>query len=402
MIRVGVWTFGITLCVIGGALLGQNLTGKPVAYDLTAWWGAIPLLFGLELLISHAIASSRSGDRPLRVRLHGGSLAGLIVVLVIGTIVNVSASFGFPWIWDLTVGDQRIGVYRHAAEAELAAQTDVSEDINAVSVNLPPGDWTITGADADQALVTGGIEVRGRSTELAETGAAGARVVYTVENGTLHIGMDIPGYAAGGFTDVQVRSDATITLPRKLALTVESRLGDVDVSGFLAGLTVSSSVGDVVVRDITGKVDVEVSTGYVRVEDVRGALDVEASTGTVEVVRVSGDVRVDGQTGRIRVSEPGAAVYIDVSTGSCVVESSSPVAGQWSVESTTGSVAVSFPRSSDVDIRASAALGSISNNLGLPSQSGIGQKSTSGTLGAGTHAVRLDASTGSISITGTD
>lgn len=402
MIRVGVWTFGLTLCILGGALLWGNLSGAALGLDLAAWWGAIPLLFGLELLVSHFIAAARTGDPPPRVGIHGGSLTGLIVIMVVGLAANAAANFGFPWAWDLTVGDLQIGQYRHRSEVDFSADTELPPDITAVRIELPPGEWTIAGADTDRVLVEGGLEVRARTAERAETAARGTDVVLTPDGSILYIALDIPGYPADGPKEVQIRSEAVITLPRALATAVTARVGDVTISGLAADLSVTAAVGDVAVRGITGDVEVRVSTGDVRVEDVAGAADIESATGGIEVARVAGEVRVSGQTGRVRVSDPGAAVYIDVTTGSCTIESSAPVAGRWSVEATTGSITVSLPRASDVDIQAGATLGSISSNLGLSIQSGIGQKSASGTLGAGTHAIRLEATTGSITINGTD
>jgi len=162
--RVGIWTFGLVLCLVGVALLWQNLTGEPVAVDLTAWWGAIPLLLGLELIVAHILAGRRGGTST-RIGLHAGSIVGLCVVLVVGLLVNAASGY---WIWDFDWVHGTGLDYRHRASGHLSESPTVSEGVSTVSIRNLPGDLTVTGSSSFEARVDLDLEVRARTVERAE------------------------------------------------------------------------------------------------------------------------------------------------------------------------------------------------------------------------------------------
>lgn len=104
--------------------------------------------------------------------------------------------------------------------------------------------------------------------------------------------VDAKTEAAG---DHPVESDLDISVPRKASVTVDSRRGDVNVSGRDAAVNVSTQHSDTTVEDVTGNVKVSQEKGSVRVEQVNGDVHVEGRVNELAVSDIKGSVQLDGE-----------------------------------------------------------------------------------------------------------
>src|SRR5579864_7755684 len=104
--------------------------------------------------------------------------------------------------------------------------------------------------------------------------------------------VDAKTEAAG---DHPVESDLDISVPKKASVTIDSRRGDVSVSGRDAAVNVSTQHSDTVVEDVTGNVKVSQEKGSVRVEQVNGDVHVEGRVNELAVSDVKGSVQLDGE-----------------------------------------------------------------------------------------------------------
>jgi hypothetical protein len=400
VITVGLLSLGLILLATGACLLAGNLSGGPTVARLADFWGLVPLLLGLELLLASYRASRRVAGGA-RVRLHTGAVAGLMVVALLAAFANVSAAVTVAW-WDFGSFPDRD--YSHAATVSLAGGTVVDSSVGAVRIDVPPGGmWTITGADAAETTVECDLTLRAAAAGQAQEAAAGAELKMRVEGGRLHIWVEVPGLDPNiSRSPVRVTAEGTITLPRRLSVSLDSTTAGVSVSDFDGEVVLETSTGRVEVRRIGGRVAADTATGDILVEDVAGDVDVDTSTGSVEVVRVKGDIEVATSTGWVHVSDPGGDVKVVSTTDDCRITSTAPVAGDWRVETGTGSIEVTFPRNSDVSVSVRTNTGHISTNLGLAAGSSLSVKTASGVLGTGEHRIDLEAGTGSITVRGTD
>ncbi len=409
MITVGLWSLGLTLCVLGAALLGYNLGGWPDPGRLADLWGLIPLFLGLELLAAAYRSRRRpTADpggppvRPGRIRLHGGALAGLAALVLVAALANVAAADGgWPWRswWNHGPGPQA----RASAPVNLTAGAAVDDSLTTVVVEAPPGQWTVTGADASQLTVDGNLTVFGYTTAAAEQAARGARMQINLEGSRAVVTVVVPGYdPANPASSVRPVVGGAITVPRRLSLIFHSGTADVSVSGLDGDVDIDTSTGQVEAKQVKGNLTIHTATGNISAKDVGGRVDLTSSTGYVEVARVAGEVTVDTNTGWVRVTDPGAGLDLHLGTGGCTVTASAAVAGNWSIRTTTGYIEVTFPSSSNVTIAASTRTGALSTNLGLAVETTGGRKSMSGTLGSGEFRIELEASTGAVTVEGAE
>ncbi len=397
MRRVGLWSFGGVLVVVGAALLWQNLAGGTAAARLADFWGAIPLILGLELLVTAYIGSRKTP--PERVRIHAGAVVGLVVMLVAGIVVSGIGEIDWGNAWQWNLGD--FGAYHEKATGSTTGSATLDAAITAVRIEAVTGVWDISGSDKDTVEVAVDVTARGKTLADAEAAVTGAKVLTVARGTTLVVSFDIPGYEpASGARRVNVTCRGTISVPRGRKLSVDLGTGDVSVADMDSDVRVESSTGDILVERVGGLVILHNSTGDITAVNIGGDADITGSTGEVEVDDVGGAIAVTLSTGDVDIGGAGGAVKVRVSTGDCDVEATEAVAGDWNLMTSTGSIDVSFPRASDVSVDASVHTGSITNNLGLQASAGLDRKSTTGVVGAGTYALTISVSTGSITITG--
>lgn len=397
MISIGGWSFGLALCVVGLALLWQNLTGTAVAGRLLRFWGAIPLLFGLELLAAWYRSRRRAGE-PLRMRLHGGSVAGLAALLVVAMVANLGPVYARHWgnafVWS--------PLYTEEATATLSESLPAGDTVTALTSPDPlPGDWTITGTDAGEVAATFELSARAATADKARAAAEGAKIKLWVEGGSVRVSLEVPGYdSTRPRPETMVYGTGTLTIPRRLHVTAAFRSGSATFDGLDGNLNVTVAAGDVTVRRSGGSVELAAASGRVVVEDAAGDVGVTAASGSVEITRAGGDVSVVAASGPVRVTDPERDVHVETASGDSAVSSTVPLGGNWTVRAASGDIRVTLPKGANARVTAEARSGSVSSDLGLAVRSAPGHNSMEGTLGKGAYSVTLDAVSGSISVTG--
>lgn len=98
------------------------------------------------------------------------------------------------------------------------------------------------------------------------------------------------------------RIDLSITVPRRLEVTI------VDGSGSLH------------VETLIGDLDIEDGSGSIRVSDVQGGVAIEDGSGSIVVTDVAGDVSIDDGSGSISVINAGGKVTVSDGSGSIDVD----------------------------------------------------------------------------------
>ena len=100
---------------------------------------------------------------------------------------------------------------------------------------------------------------------------------------------------AEGAGDHSVETDLDISLPRKVAVTITSRRGDVNIVGREGNIDVSAQHSDTSIEDVTGSVKVSQEKGSVKIEQITGDVHVEGRVNEVSVSDVKGGVQLDGE-----------------------------------------------------------------------------------------------------------
>ena len=92
-----------------------------------------------------------------------------------------------------------------------------------------------------------------------------------------------------------VETDLDVSLPRKIAVSVASRHGDVDLVGRDGTIDIAAQHGDTSVEDVNGNVKVSQEKGTAKVEQIVGDVHIEGRMNEVSVADVKGAAQLDGE-----------------------------------------------------------------------------------------------------------
>jgi hypothetical protein len=104
--------------------------------------------------------------------------------------------------------------------------------------------------------------------------------------------VDAKTEAAG---DHPVQSDLDISVPRKVSVTIDSRRGDVNVTGRDAAVNISTQHSDTTVEEVTGNVKISQEKGSARAQQINGDVHIEGRVSEVTVSDVKGSAQLDGE-----------------------------------------------------------------------------------------------------------
>ena len=103
--------------------------------------------------------------------------------------------------------------------------------------------------------------------------------------------LDARAEAAG---DHAVQVDLDVSVPRKAAVTISSRRGDVTLAGRDGNVDISAQHSDTNVEDVNGNVKVSQEKGSVKIEQINGDVHVEGRVDEVSLADIKGGAQLDG------------------------------------------------------------------------------------------------------------
>jgi len=95
--------------------------------------------------------------------------------------------------------------------------------------------------------------------------------------------------------DHPVQTDLDISLPRKAPVTINTRRGDVTISGRAGNVDISAQHSDTSVEDISANVKVSQEKGTVKVQQVSGDVQVGGRISEVTVADIKGSAQLEGE-----------------------------------------------------------------------------------------------------------
>ncbi|GAA4900954.1 DUF4097 domain-containing protein [Streptomyces coeruleoprunus] len=159
-----------------------------------------------------------------------------------------------------------------------------------------------------------------------------------------------------------------------------------------AGAVVSGIRGRTDVRGVSGDSALVRLSGPVRAETVSGNVEAQAVTGELRFQSVSGDLTVvDGSGASVRADSVSGDMVVDVDQAGAPTDIR--------LTTVSGEVAIRLPRRTDAQVEANTTSGTVANafdDLRVGGQ--WGAKRLTGTLGAGTGALRATTVSGAISL----
>lgn len=232
---------------------------------------------------------------------------GLLVAAVAplsGCLIVIDAKDGHHGssYWD---DDRYERSWNHQPDADLVRAA------SSVSVTTRAGDVTIEHTDREPAVL---VRAQSASSDRIDMLTIVSRLD---DDGVLELSPLWPGGWQRGDS-----CDLIVSLPERTPVNVETKAGDIEVSGMAGLAAAQSSAGDVEIRDHDGDVDAGSSAGDIVVEDATGGVRAATEAGDIDLERVgwpvdartaAGDVSVlmhHGFSGVLRASTAAGSITL--------------------------------------------------------------------------------------------
>jgi len=252
------------------------------------YWPLLLILWGVIKLIEHQRAR-REGFRPSGIGAGGVLLAVLIVVVgLIATQIERVNWSGVRENFNFDDGDfpnffgQTFDFNDHLEQSFPGdSSLKVVNNHGAVSVHS---------ADNDKITIVVRKRIAAENQNDADKYNSETKPTITSVGSLVTVDAKVEG--AG---DHPVETDLDIAIPKKAAVTIVSRRGDINVSGRGGNVEISAQHSDTSVDDVAANVKVNQEKGSVRVEQVAGDVQVGGRVNDVTVSDVKGSVQLEGE-----------------------------------------------------------------------------------------------------------
>ena len=178
------------------------------------------------------------------------------------------------------------------------------------------------------------------------------------------------------------RVEIEVTVPRELALDVDTGDGGVTLAPLTGTVRVHTGDGSVEAQGLRGDLSLVSGDGHIRAQDLDGRL--YAHTG-------DGGIAVSGRFTRLELSSGDGRIEATAGTGSRVAE-------DWDLHTGDGSIQLRLPRDLAADLEAETGDGSIDADLPVSVEGRFTTRRLSGHLNGGGPPIRLRSGDGSIHI----
>ncbi|MGO9087303.1 MAG: DUF4097 family beta strand repeat-containing protein [Candidatus Sulfotelmatobacter sp.] len=281
----------LVLIVLGVVFLLGNLhmiSWARMWHLFANYWGALLILWGIIKLIEH-MRAQREGTRAPGIG--AGGIFLVIMIVVFGLVATQIERVNWAGLRDqMNFDDNDFSdifgqTYNFSDHLEqdfpAGASLKVIDNRGAVSVHA-----------SEDNKITVAIRKRVGADSQGDADKYNGETRPTITNIGGLVTIDAKVEGAG---DHPVETDLDISLPRKVAVSVISRRGDVNLSDREGNVDVSAQHSDTSVEDVKGNVKVSQEKGSVKVEQITGDVHVEGRMNEVSVSDVKGAAQLDGE-----------------------------------------------------------------------------------------------------------
>ena len=385
--KVGRISVAIGLVAFGAALLVDNLSPSAGAtLFVLKLWPILLIGLGAEYLIRSLLAQRSASEVKLRFDIGGAFLLTLVILLSF----SITAIRG--WLPEIT-GGRLTGLSIGPSVQHQETYFIAAEGVKALDVAVPVGSVRLErNHRTDEIRIEATFTAHGLIINRDEIRRDLEAIKLQVkEDETVQIGVESPSR----LNDVNIRF--VIYAPQDLKVKAEAGTGAVEAVGYQGDMNLISRVGRIHVQTGKGSVSASSGSGSITVTDFDGPVDARTNIGSLTIRNINGPLQLDSGTGSISLHEfQGGRLVAETRTGAIHAQTGSPIQGDVFLKTQNGSISLIMPEEGGMRVTAQTRTGSLS----LPGFMTITRSGTSssavGSLGDGTHAISLEAGTGSI------
>ncbi|TCZ73401.1 hypothetical protein E0485_21070 [Paenibacillus albiflavus] len=377
MIKVGRYTSGLILLLVGASILLEFAVGGDKISWLLVWWPGIFILLGLEYL--YYSSRYRNEDRKMKLDLLGLMITAIVSIVIIGgvrapAVINLLKQ---NHIVDIISGE--IDGYQNKTGYSFDkqyTQIPFDSETNQIVLENVSGNLSVQSGDSDQIQIQAVVWVDVDSKQEAERIADQTEVKFK-GGSVLEIKAEGPKYSHGIGTKSQPDVDLVITIPENHPL--ESFKAD-----FVNGKLDLSDLKQI------NNIKLDLVNGEIIIANVQ-SINVDLINGRFSATDIAGDLKVDVKRGEVDIDQ--VAGKLDVSTNlSDIHVASDQIGGNWAVENTLGRIKLELPREGNYTVN-SKVLGQVITDAPFS----VDHSKVKGVVGDGKYTIEAET-TGELEI----
>ena len=253
------------------------------------YWPALLILWGIIKLVEYQQAQ-RDGVPARGIGAEESFWSSCIVVF--GLMATQASRFNWGELRDnINIDDSDLdNIFGETFNYDDHLEQDVPPAVTSLRVNDDHGAVRVSPSDDNKITVVVRKRVGAESQSDADKYNAETKPAITAAGNVLT--LDAKTQAAG---DHSIQTDLDISIPRKLALQVTSRRGEVSVTGRDGQVEINNQHGEVSVEDVTGNVKLNLERSSAKVEQITGDVHIDGRLNEVSVTDVKGSAQFDGE-----------------------------------------------------------------------------------------------------------
>jgi Putative adhesin/Domain of unknown function (DUF5668) len=280
------------LIVIGFVFLLSTmhvLSVGRLAHLFANYWPVLLILWGVIKVIEH-MQAQRQGARASGIG--AGGVVLVVMIVVFGLIATQLERVNWSGLRDDFNFDD--GDFDHFFSGNTYNYDDhLEQDFPAgASLKIIDTHGAVSVHASDDNKITVVVRKRVGADNQSDADKYNSETKPTITTIGGLVTLDAKAEAAG---DHPVEVDLDVSLPRKAAVTLSSRRGDVNVSGREGNIDISAQRADTSVEDVTGSVKISQEKGTARVQRINGDVHVGNRLNEVSVSDVKGSVQLEGE-----------------------------------------------------------------------------------------------------------
>ena len=415
------------LIILGVLFLLANMHVVPVsrlAWLFAHYWPVLLILWGVIKMLEYWQAQRENAPAP---RIGAGGIFLVIVLVIGGLIATQAARVDWNEVGDkIDFGDNEFQIFGTAYNYD-DSLTQTLPANGSVKIVNDRGAVNISESDDSSIHVTAHKKIRAENQKQADGWNASTKPQITVSGNLVTVNANTQG---GG--DHPVTTDLDVAIPRKAAVSIATKRGDVSVEDVLGGVNLNLDDSSARVSNVNGDVTVDGRSNSISLTDVKGSARLngdfmeslklsrigkgvifKSSRTDMQFAKLDGDLdldqgdlRADRLTGPLRLNTRSKDITLDGVSGDAHVQNENGTVdlalaapGNVQVENRQGDIKVGIPGKMGFRVDATVRGGEIESDFSALKVTNEDDRGTAtGTVGNGASHLVLNNEHGTIEI----
>jgi DUF4097 and DUF4098 domain-containing protein YvlB len=283
---------GPVVLIVMGIVFLMATMGVLHGYQLWAlygrYWPALIILWGVIKLIEHQRARAE-GNRASGIGVGGVLL--LLFLIITGSTATKTSNLNWQALHD------QFGIDESDLDTMFGESFNYHDELSqafpdgaSLHVVSDRGAIKVVVSDDKQIKVLIDKTVHADDQQKADKINQQTKPLLTMAGQVVTVNANTQAAGEHGVT-----ADMTISLPKKAAVMISSRHGDVSIGARDGNAEISSQRGDVNISDLNGNANLNLDHSSARLSNVSGDVSIDGRANDVSIANVKGSARLNGE-----------------------------------------------------------------------------------------------------------